>query len=54
LASPTFYPLHDIPNDFWRFTPFALEKILRVFSSVNVRICGISRFPTGYFAVAKK
>jgi SAM-dependent methyltransferase len=28
LTVPFLYPLHDVPHDFWRFTPFALERLL--------------------------
>ena len=28
LEMPLFYPLHDIPNDYSRWTPFGLERQL--------------------------
>lgn len=28
LTAPFFYPLHDEPYDFYRFTPYGLEKLL--------------------------
>ena len=36
---PFIWPLHDTPNDFFRYTPFALEKLLKEagFNSVDLR-----------------
>ena len=39
VSAPFLWPLHDAPNDFWRFTPFGLQKILSVagFCRIDVR-----------------
>lgn len=58
FATPFLYPLHDIPNDFWRFTEFSFNKIFRMFSKVSVKPLIIfplsKRFALGYFVIVKK
>lgn len=55
-GTPFIYPLHDKPNDFWRFTEFSLKKILSKFEEVKIKplVQVWKRIPMGYFVVAKK
>jgi SAM-dependent methyltransferase len=50
---PGYYPLHDEPYDFWRFTEHALRKMFDRFS-IKISVCGIRKYPIAYFVVAKK
>jgi len=49
-----FYPLHDLPNDYWRFTDASLRKIFSKFKEVNIKKLGIKYFPSYYILIAKK
>lgn len=42
LTVPFLWPLHDVPYDEYRYTPFALERLLRGagFESVEIRALG--------------
>jgi hypothetical protein len=42
LSAPHFSALHEIPNDYWRFTRFGLEHLLRAagFDIVSVEAAG--------------
>jgi len=53
IVVPAYYPLHDEPRDYWRFTEHALKKLFSKFS-INIKICGLRKYPIGYFLVAKK
>ncbi|MGA2186667.1 MAG: class I SAM-dependent methyltransferase [Bryobacteraceae bacterium] len=35
---PFLWPLHDVPNDEYRFTPFSLERYLKNAELVNIRL----------------
>ncbi|MEO1529564.1 MAG: methyltransferase domain-containing protein [Planctomycetota bacterium] len=54
VAVPFAFPLHDEPQDFWRFTEHALRATLRQFSDVSVSHNGARICPFGYFVVARK
>lgn len=49
-----FYPLHDLPNDYWRFTEYSLQKIFSRFNKVEIKIIGLKYFPSYYILIAKK
>lgn len=36
FSTPWIIPIHDKPNDFWRFTPHALKKMSNCFKSVSI------------------
>ena len=42
VASPFMFPIHDLPNDYWRFTPKALASLMKDF---NTRIVGTHADP---------
>ena len=54
IAVPAFYPLHDEPSDFWRFTEHALRRMLERFDSVDIRHRGLRQYPFSYYAEAHK
>jgi SAM-dependent methyltransferase len=45
LSSIMDFPIHDYPNDYWRFTPEAFKSLLRPFSHSFVGFAGRERFP---------
>ncbi len=45
LSVPLFYPLHMLPNDYWRYTPSTLKKLLVDYNSVKIETNGLKRFP---------
>jgi SAM-dependent methyltransferase len=50
---PGYYPLHDEPYDYWRFTEHALRKMLYKFDII-IENCGIRKYPIAYFMLARK
>ena len=38
LTVPYLWPLHDVPHDMYRYTPFALERLLREAGFVDVSL----------------
>lgn len=51
---PVFYPLHDEPMNYWRFTEHSLRKLLEKFKDVEIRYSGLRRYPFAYFIKAIK
>lgn len=51
---PAFYPLHDEPHDYWRFTEHSLRKLLNDFKNIKIKTFGIRQYPFGYYVEAKK
>ncbi|HUU76893.1 MAG TPA: methyltransferase domain-containing protein [candidate division Zixibacteria bacterium] len=45
LSVPMFYPLHMLPDDYWRFTPFTLEKLLNNYRKVMIQTNGLNYYP---------
>ncbi len=45
ISSVMNFPIHDYPNDYWRFTPEAFKSILKPFSSSYVGFQGNKNFP---------
>jgi len=37
LTVPFIFPIHDKPNDYYRFTRYGLELLLKKFSSIKIR-----------------
>ncbi len=54
ITIPVFYPLHDEPNDYWRFTEYSLRKLLKKFSQIKIKRYGIRQYPFAYYIEAKK
>lgn len=53
IMVPAYYPLHDEPNDYWRFTEHALRKILNKFN-IKIKRLGLRKYPFAYFVIAAK
>jgi SAM-dependent methyltransferase len=45
VSSVMNFPIHDYPNDYWRFTPEAFRSLLKPFDSAFVDFAGESNFP---------
>jgi SAM-dependent methyltransferase len=54
VAVPHVYPYHDEPIDFWRFTSYGLTRLFERFSQVEVKSCGLRRFPKGLAVIATR
>ena len=54
ISVPGLFPYHDEPEDFWRFTEYAVRRLLAGFSAVEVKHRGYRRLPFTLFAVATK
>jgi len=51
---PAFYPLHDEPRDYWRYTEHSLRKLFSAFEKVEIEHYGKREFPFFYFVRATK
>ena len=51
---PAVYPLHEEPNDFWRFTEHSLKRLLKNFEKLTITNSGLRQFPFAYFIIAYK
>ena len=54
ILVPAFYPLHDEPHDYWRFTEHSLRKLLHCFSVTKLEYSGIRQYPFAYYVEAVK
>jgi SAM-dependent methyltransferase len=54
ITLPAFYPLHDEPNDYWRFTEHSLRILFKDFSRLEIKHSGPRRYPFGYYIEAVK
>lgn len=54
ILVPVFYPLHDEPNDFWRFTEHSLRKLLQNFKELKIKHSGLRQYPAAYYVEAYK
>jgi SAM-dependent methyltransferase len=54
ISSLMFFPIHNHPLDYWRFTPAAFEVLLEPFESSWVVAQGWESLPEGVFGVAVK
>ena len=54
IVVPGFYPLHDEPNDYWRFTEHSVRKILKDFKKIIIKRMGIRQYPLLYYIEATK
>ena len=53
LVSVMYFPIHNHPADYWRFTPEAFKSLLSKFESSIVDYSGLHDFPTSVIAIAK-
>jgi SAM-dependent methyltransferase len=54
ISSLMFFPIHDHPWDYWRFTPEAFELLLKPFETSWVVYQGHPTLPEGIFGVGCK
>lgn len=54
ISSLMFFPIHEHPWDYWRFTPQGFELLLRPFESRLVVAQGFHALPEGVFGVGVK
>jgi SAM-dependent methyltransferase len=52
LCSPFYFHIHEYPDDFWRFTPSALEVLLKDYPSRILGWQGPNRRPAAVWALA--
>ena len=45
ISSVMDFPIHDHPQDYWRFTPEAIKSLLKPFASSFVGYAGVEIFP---------
>lgn len=54
IAVPVFYPLHDEPGDYWRFTEHSLRKLFGEFKMIKFVYNGKREYPFTYYFEVKK
>jgi hypothetical protein len=54
ISSLMFFPIHNHPWDYWRFTPEGFDLILRPFESRLVVPVGYETLPEGVFGIGVK
>ena len=54
ITVPALYPLHDEPNDYWRFTEHSLRRLLSKFKDLKIKRTGFRKLPFMYIVEAKK
>jgi SAM-dependent methyltransferase len=54
ISSLMFFPIHEHPWDFWRFTPEGFERLLEPFESKLVLAHGYALLPEGVYGVGVK
>ncbi len=54
VTVPALYPLHDEPNDYWRFTEHSLKILFKKFKEVKIYRTGFRKLPFLYILDAKK
>jgi len=54
LSVPFFYPLHDLPDDYWRFTCESLRRELSMFGTVTITQSGFRWAPHSIHIIAAK
>ena len=54
VSVPFVYPLHDEPEDFWRFTEHSLRKLFENFEITTLKKTGFRQFPLQYIVYLKK
>ena len=54
VVSVMYFPIHDYPSDYWRFTPEGFRSLLAPFSNSIVESVGLSAFPVTVLAIGFK
>ena len=53
ITSPFVWPLHDEPNDYFRYTPFSLEEIMIECNFTNILTCRIGSWKSVIYQLHK-
>lgn len=54
LSAPMYFPIHNFPSDYWRFTPEGMKSLLRPFPNAFIGYYGDEKFPSGVVGVGFK
>lgn len=54
LSVPMYFPIHEFPNDYWRFTPDGIRSLLRPFPNSFIGQYGDPSFPNGVVGIGFK
>lgn len=54
ITSVMFFPVHDHPSDYWRFTPAGFAALLGAFPTSTIDSVGLPAFPSTIVALAFK
>ena len=54
MSSTMNFPIHNFPNDYWRFTPSAFKSLLKIFKHSLVYSVGDKDFPHTVVGIASK
>jgi SAM-dependent methyltransferase len=54
ISVPFIYPLHDEPEDYWRFTEHAIKQLFSDFKILTLKRTGIRQFPIQYILLLEK
>jgi SAM-dependent methyltransferase len=54
ISSVMYFPIHDFPHDYWRFTPEAFRSLLKPFANAFVGSAGKDDFPHTVIGVGFK
>ncbi len=54
VSVPFIYPLHDEPEDYWRFTEHSLKKLFSNYEIIDFKQYGLRQFPTQYILYLQK
>lgn len=54
ITSEMKFPIHDAPNDYWRFTPQGFESLLKPFQDKFVGFAGDKEFPHTIIGIGSK
>jgi SAM-dependent methyltransferase len=54
MTSQMFFPIHNYPYDYWRFTPYAFDSLLQQFETRFVGFAGKEDFPHTVVGIGRK
>jgi len=54
ISSAMYFPIHDYPHDYWRFTPEAFRSLLKPFAYTFIGFVGKENFPHTVIGVGFK
>ena len=54
VSVPVFYPFHDVPNDYWRFSEYSLRELFSEFNGFGLIRKGMKGFPVMYIITLKR